>query len=230
MAQKKTSRWPKIIIFIILLLAVAAVAAYWIVPRYMSSNEPSSEYSAPSLSSTTAADADLEVNGTWNIDDAESFAGYRVLNHMGQEDIEVVGRTSDISGSIEVSDGELTEATLTVDLTTVDSGDSTRDEHMRESYLHTDEYPTATFIATEPVNVASVTEGLITVEIPGELTIHGVTQNTVLTLEATVSGEDIVAVGTTEITWSDFGVEAPSTPMSTVADSGTLEYQLTLQK
>ncbi|MDO4927557.1 MAG: YceI family protein [Corynebacterium sp.] len=230
MTEKKASRWPKVLIFIIALLAIAAIAAYFIVPRYMSSNEPSSEYSAPSLSSTAAADTDLDINGTWNINDADSFAGYRVINHMGQEDIEVVGRTSDITGTIEVSDSELTEANLTIDLTTVDSGDDTRDEHMRKSYLHTDEHPNATFVATKPVNVASITEGNITVEVPGELSIHGVTQDTVLTLEATVSGDEIVAVGTTNITWADFDVEAPSTAMSTVAETGTLEYQLTLQK
>lgn len=230
MAENNKRRWPKITFIIIAFLAIAAVAAYFLVPHFMSKNEPSSSYSAPSLEETTAADSDLDINGTWNINQDESYAGYRVMNRMGQEDIEVVGRTSDVTGEIEVEDDELTIANITVDLSTVDSGDETRDEHMRTSYLHTDKHPDATFVASESVNVASITDGVITVEVPGELTIHGVTQETTLTVEATVSGDTIVAIGTTDIAWGDFDVETPSNAMSQVSETGTLEYQLTLTK
>jgi polyisoprenoid-binding protein YceI len=61
----------------------------------------------------------------------------------------------------------------------------------------------------------------------GDLTIHGVTQSIVFPLEARLVGDTIVVVGSTAVTFSDFGVTMPSAPIVvSVEDNGILELQL----
>ena len=65
----------------------------------------------------------------------------------------------------------------------------------------------------------------------GDLTIHGVTKSVEIPLEAQLVDGTVVLVGSTEVTFSDYGVEVPSAPVVvSVSDTGTLELQLLLTK
>jgi len=65
-----------------------------------------------------------------------------------------------------------------------------------------------------------------TVTAPGSLTIHGVTNDESIELQARLVG-DVIVVGETDVTFSDYGVTMPRAPIVlSVSDAGTIEFQL----
>jgi len=84
--------------------------------------EPTTEATA-APSETATADGDL--SGTWTVASAgESFAGYRVgeeLSSVGNQT--AVGRTNDVSGSLEFDGATITAVEIEVDVTTLSSDD-----------------------------------------------------------------------------------------------------------
>lgn len=194
----------------------------------------------PDASGAPAADG---IEGTWAVegdgevgfedDESGSFAGVRIeeeLSTIGSTT--AVARTPDVTGSITIEGTTLTEASFEVDLTTITTNDRRRDDKV-QSALETGEFPTATFTLTEPVELGdgAVDGGPITVEAPGELTVHGVTHPVTVPLEAQVVEGTVVVVGSVEIAFSEWDVEVPSSPIVlSVADVGTLEVQLLLER
>ncbi len=62
-----------------------------------------------------------------------------------------------------------------------------------------------------------------------QLTVHGVTKELEFPLEAQLVNNTIVIVGSTNITFSDYGVAVPASRIVvSVEDSGILELQLLL--
>ena len=63
----------------------------------------------------------------------------------------------------------------------------------------------------------------------GDLTIHGETQSVEFPLEAQLVDGTVVLVGFLDLTFSDYGVEAPTSPIAlSVDDNGILELQFLL--
>lgn len=190
-----------------------------------------------SVPPTTAADGD--VSGTWNvrIESGEfgsgTFAGFRIAEVLASiGETEAVGRTGDVTGTVVIDGTTVTTADLEVDLTTITTDDQRRDNKVQEA-LETDQFPTATFSLTEPIELGddAATGGSVAVTATGDLTIHGVTRSTQIPLEAQLVDGTIVLVGSTEVTFSDFDVAVPSAPIVvSVEDTGTLELQLLLTR
>ena len=183
--------------------------------------------------STTAAASD-PLSGTWAVQSGQeaTFAGYRineVLTTIG--DFEVVGRTSDVSGSVTVDATTISAVDIEVDMTTLTTDNDRRDASMRSQSLETDTFPTATFTLTSPIELGAVpAEGeTISVIAVGDLTVHGVTLAVEFPLEAQWTGTAIVVVGQLPILLSDFAIEAPQAPIvAGVEDSALLELSLVL--
>jgi polyisoprenoid-binding protein YceI len=191
----------------------------------------------------SAADGADGVEGSWTVDtetgdfDYESatgtFAGFRVdeeLSSIGSTT--AVGRTGDVSGSIEIDGTTLTSAEFEVDLTTITTNESRRDDQVQEA-LDTGEYPTATFTLTEPLDLgdAAATGDAVDVTATGDLTIHGVTRPVEIPLQARLVNDTVVVVGSLDLTFSDYEVEVPQSPVVlSVDDQGTLELQLLLTR
>ena len=64
-----------------------------------------------------------------------------------------MGRTSDVTGQLLVSGTTIESATFDVDLTTVTSDESRRDNQFRTRIMDTATHPTATFELTEPIEL-----------------------------------------------------------------------------
>jgi hypothetical protein len=65
----------------------------------------------------------------------------------------------------------------------------------------------------------------------GDLTVHGVTNPVEFALDARLVDDVIVVVGSTNIVFSDFGVEVPSAPIVlSASDNGVVEFQLFFRK
>ena len=187
------------------------------------------------------ADSLGSLAGVWAVQVAEdagdlqgepvvSFAGFRVDEVLGGRigDFTAVGRTADVSGSIELTDTALVAVTVEVTMSTLRTDNGSRDGQVRRA-LNTNEFPVATFTLTEPLDLpAGMAEGAaLSGSAHGDLTIKGVTNRATFDLQAQLVGDTIVAVGSSEVVFSDYGVTAPTAPVVvSVEDHGIMELQL----
>ena len=189
--------------------------------------------SDPVAVASDAVAGDGSVAGTWNVA-VGSEAGYRVREQLANlpAESDAIGRTSDVTGSITLiaaGDGaQLTEGTLTVDTTTIASDESRRDNRMRSDGLQTDQFPTASFTITAPVDIpAAALAGTATdVTLTGDLTLHGVTKAVQIPAQAQLVDGGIQVVGSISFPLSDYGITAPNVGgfIISVADQGALEF------
>jgi len=178
---------------------------------------------------TTAASAGLD--GDWAIDTTASFAGYRVKEELASIGFtEAVGRTSDLTGGLTIAGTTLTAVVVEVDMTTLQSESSRRDGALDSRGLETGTFPTATFVLTEPIDLGSVPAvgEPVAADAVGDLTLHGVTKTVAIPLEAQlVDDGTIVVVGSLEVAFADYGIEAPTGfSVLDIEDPGTLELQI----
>jgi polyisoprenoid-binding protein YceI len=194
--------------------------------------------SVAAASAGTAAPGEA-VSGTWTVDTSigefsyedstGTFVGFRVeeeLSSIGSTT--AVGRTPSVTGSITFDGTTLTAATIEAEMAAITTDDGRRDDKVQDA-LETDQFPTATFVLSEPIDLGDAvsTGAATTVEATGDLTIHGVTTPVTLPLEAQVVDDAIVVVGSLDISLSTYGVEAPTAPMVvSVSDEATIELQL----
>ncbi len=191
---------------------------------------------------TAAADGTATgIEGTWSVDtetgafDFESatgtFAGFRVDEELaGIGAATAVGRTGDVTGTFTIEGTTVTEADFEVDLTTVTTNESRRDGRVQDA-LETGSFPTATFTLTEPIELAAgAADGeAVSATATGDLTVHGVTREIAMPVEAQLVDDTVVLVGSVDLALSDFDVEAPSSPVVLgVSDQFTLELQFLL--
>ena len=202
-------------------------------------DEPSAGAADPGADDDAGSgDALSAVAGAWTVDttigdfDFEqatgSFAGFRVDEELTIGEVTAVGRTGEVSGFIQIGAGGLEAAEITVDMSTIESDRPLRDGRTRQA-LGTDQFPTATFVLTEPVALpADAADGAaFSLEAAGELTVKGVANPAVFALDAQLVDDVIVVVGSTEVTFADYGVQAPSAPIVvSVEDHGIIEFQL----
>lgn len=190
-------------------------------------------------------DAPAGLAGVWDVQVAEnagdlqgeptvSFAGFRVDEVLGGGigDFTAVGRTADVSGSVKLTDTALVAAAVEVTMSTLRTDNGSRDNQVRRA-LNTSEFPMAVFVLVEPVELpAAMAEGAaISGSALGDLTIKGVTNRATFDLQAQLVGDTIVAVGSSDVVFSDYGVTAPTAPIVvSVEDHGIMEFQLILTR
>ncbi|HUQ77712.1 MAG TPA: YceI family protein [Patescibacteria group bacterium] len=195
---------------------------------------------APSLATASSAPVDAAaLPGTWAVA-PDSVVGYRVRERLANlsADSDAVGRTNTITGSATVAAAGTTgftvsAATFSVDMTTLTSDRSMRDNRLRRDGIETDTFPTSTFTLTEPVTVpATITSGgQIDVTLHGDLTLHGVTKTVDIPARAQLSGGLIQIAGSVSFPFSDYAINAPNIAgFVAVEDTGTLEFLVNLTK
>ena len=186
---------------------------------------------------TVAPTAD--PSGTWIVDPdigsfqdfTSSWVGYRIDEELGRGigATTAVGRTPLVTGTVEVDNGVAASAEVTADLRGLKSDRTSRDGKVLE-VLHVDQHPEAVFVMAEPVPLTTnATEMSATV--PGTLTVNGVSVSVEATFEVTLVGDVLAVVGTLPVVLADHNVVAPSASIViSVADSGTVEFQLFLTR
>ena len=70
----------------------------------------------------------------------------------------------------------------------------------------------------------------VTVSVPGQVTIHGVTKDVTATAKAQVIGGKIEIAGSVSTLMTDYGVSPPSVPFTTVDPQVTIEFDIFLAK
>ncbi len=207
-----------------------------------STPEADTSTTAP-VTSTEAPAPPAGVDGSWEVDTTvgefsflgatSSFAGFRIAEELANfGNNTAVGRTPAVAGTVVFSGAQMDSAEIVADFTQIVTDQSRRDRRVKEA-LETGSFPTAKFATTEPIDLGTVpVEGdPIEVTAVGELTIHGVTNEVEIPLEAQLSGDLIVVVGSVNILLSDYGVTAPTAPLViSVSDTATVEMQLFLRR
>jgi polyisoprenoid-binding protein YceI len=149
---------------------------------------------------------------TWAIDPAHSSVNFEIV-HMGVSHVH--GAFGNVKGSVTLDVKDITKSAVsaTIDTTTVSTGVTQRDNHLKsDAFFDVAKYPTMTFQS------ASLTRASGKLQLVGNLTINGVTKSVTLDLEGptppqTMQGKTISgfsASGT--IKRSDYGFGAKFPP------------------
>ena len=244
MERKRRRRWPFVVLGVLVLLAVAGVAVWYFVIREDAPEKANIDTASQTLDTlddsgpVTAAD----LAGDWTIDTSVgsfddftgTWAGYRFDEELAQiGSTTAVGRSPDVSGSMTVADDEVTGVEVDVDMTTLHSDQSFRDEAIRSQGLQTNDFPTGSFRLTEPVALPDGVESgePVQAKASGELTLHGVTKEVTIDLEATLKGDHAVVVGSSPVAMDDFDIDAPQgARVLSVNSDGEFEFQLFFAK
>lgn len=191
----------------------------------------------PAADPEPAADEPAEAVATpqddgsiWMITDASEL-GYRIKEVLFGVDTAAVGRTNQITGSLSIDGTAVTEAEFVVDVATITSDESKRDGQFRDRIMSTDEFPTAVFTLTEPIELGTEpAEGVeVATSATGELTLRGVTNPVTFELTAQLTNGKIGVLGNIPIVFADYSIANPSFGGVTTEDNGLLEFVLVFE-
>ena len=164
---------------------------------------------------------------------------YRVREKLGflPAESDAVGRTSQITGQASVTESRvgvrITAASFKVAVNTLKSDEAMRDQHIRAIGLQSDEYPTATFVLSDPLSLPSsaLSGRVVDVRVTGVFNIHGTARTETVPLQTALSNTTIHAVGSLTFPWSTFNMTAPSVAgFVSVSGKATMEFDLRLQR
>jgi polyisoprenoid-binding protein YceI len=119
----------------------------------------------------------LAQTSAWTTDPAHSGVNF-TIRHGGVSNVH--GRFGGVKGTLVYNEADITKSTVTVtiDTTTVDTGEPARDAHLKtDAFLDVAKFPTATFTSSGVVKNGSK------LTVNGNLTLHGVTLPVVLDVE-----------------------------------------------
>ncbi len=197
---------------------------------------------SPPSSAAAASASTSALAGAWSVA-AGSLAGYRVKEKFaGQTSThEAVARTSTVTGSLSVAGDpgalQASGISIVVKLAALQSVDQVagfnvgnRDRIVTQA-LSVQQFPDATFKAASFALPAGLEAGQpVTIRVPGQLTVHGVTKDVTATIQAQLSGDKVQVAGSIVTAMTDFGVTPPQVPITVVEPQVTIEFQLTFAR
>lgn len=129
------------------------------------------------------------------------------------EDIEGISNTG--SSVIDAKTGNLI---FRVNNTSFQFKKKLMQEHFNENYMESEKYPVSAFkgALAEPLNLNL--DGVRTVMVEGNLTIHGVTKNYKTKAEITVSKGSLIANAVFKVKIADHGIEIPTLVFKNIAE------------
>jgi polyisoprenoid-binding protein YceI len=191
-------------------------------------SSPAASTPAASASSTSSAGtaAAGTVAGTWHVA-AGSIVGYRVNEVLAGQNNVAVGRTSEVSGSMTVRGRTVRAASFTVQMDTIKSDQSQRDDQFNNRIMDTATYPTGTLTLTSPIALGALPAdgALRTYHATGNLALHGKARSVTFTLQAERTSSGIEVSGSIPILFANWGIGNPSFgSFVTTQNHGELEF------
>ena len=234
-------RTGKLVIVGVVVLVLALGGGYLLLASRTSDSpppaalDPAPSTTAGQATGTTQADGAATPDGTWQVSgDGSSYVGYRVKEQLAFLDSpsEAVGRSTAVTGTMEVAGDTVEKVRIEADLTRLTSDESRRDNAIRQRGLESERYPTATLELAEPIKLASApVEGQeVRGQGKGRLTVHGVTREVALDLQGRWNGSTIQVVGQLPVNMSDYQIQAPRFgPVVSIEDSLTVDLNLVFE-
>jgi polyisoprenoid-binding protein YceI len=177
-----------------------------------------------------AAPLALAQTSTWISDPAHSEVDFSI-SHLTISNVH--GRFGTVAATLAFNEADITKSSVkaTIDVTGVDTGNSSRDSDLKSAnFFDVEKFPTATFTST------SVAKNGNKLTINGNLTLNGVTKPVVLDAEGPtgpISGMDHKPhagfSATTTVRRSDFGI-GPKYPAAVLGDEVKLTIELDVAK
>ena len=232
-----------VIVGVVVLLAALGGGYLLLVNRTSDSPPPAALDPAPATTTggatgTTQAQGDgaATPDGTWQVgDDGSSYVGYRVKEQLAFLDSpsEAVGRSTAVTGTMEVAGDTVEKVRIEADLTRLTSDETRRDNAIRQRGLESERYPTATLELAEPIQLESTpAQGEeVRGQGKGRLTVHGVTREVDLDLGGLWNGSTIQVVGQLPVKMSDFQIQAPRFgPVVSIQDGLAIDLNLVFER
>jgi polyisoprenoid-binding protein YceI len=144
----------------------------------------------------------------------------------------VHGRAPQISGTLDAIPGTAgdwkVQSRIVVAAAAMESGSESRDRKMREKTLEVDKYPEIVFEARRVVgDLSKLRPGERgTVEVTGDLTVHGKTVSVRLPVDVQLLEGGAVLSGSFPLAWKQFGLADPSFGIITVREPMKIAFRL----
>jgi polyisoprenoid-binding protein YceI len=187
-----------------------------------------------SAGSGTAASA---LDGTYTVTPGgtDDFVGYRVTEKLVANVVQstATGRTNDVTAAMTVRGTTVSDVTVTADLRSLTSDSSLRDGRIRDQGLESNRFPQAKFVLTTPIQLPKQPAAgeTVTADATGDFTLHGVTKRVTVSMQGRWDGKVVQVVGSMPITFGDYGIRAPGSPLvASIDDHGEMELKLFFQK
>lgn len=219
-------------VVVIAIVATAALGARLL----LGSHQSPSPFALGTAAHTGSVSA---LAGQWTTGSG-SVVGYRAKEQFINQpsETEAVARTSSVKGTLVVAvEGgtvNVSRMKFTVDLASLVSQDKyatyqvyQRDFFVRTIYLETASFPTATFVA-DSAKFPLPSSGPVSVDVPGKLTVHGVTKAVTAHVQASSTGSQAEIVGSMDVDMRDFAIEPPDISFTRAEPGVTIEFDLKL--
>ena len=217
------------------ILALAAASFGW----FATQPPPVTQSPANEAQVDTPAPVEAEKGGAlFTVTPESSEARYRVQEQLAQRDLpnDAVGATNNVSGSIVVDrNGAVVpeQSRVVVDMASLESDSTRRDNYVRNNTLETQEYPTAEFVVREAPGLPNPlpTSGEARFQVVGDLTVHGVTRPATWDVMAQFDEEGATVNAITSVAITDFEMTPPQVgPVLSIEDEAGLELDLRLER
>ena len=191
---------------------------------------PAGTTAAPGTTSPADASAPTGFDGDWAPTEASEF-GYRVDEVIAGANVTAVGRSSEIDGLLTIEGTTATVVDIEVMVESIQSDDALRNAQFRGRIMSVDEFPTATFRLTEPIEFGMIPTGdeQVTATATGELTLRGVTNPVTFEVTAQTTDGRIGVLGSIPVLFEDYGIDNPSFGAVSVEDDGLVEFVLVFE-
>lgn len=138
----------------------------------------------------------------------------------------IVGRTSEVTGSLVIFHQEIASGSFQVDLSKLTIGGKQNASFFQ--LLDTSTYPMATLTLTQPIVFPSLSTNGQTIESQAtvSLAMHGITHAVTLTIMARYNGSVLEATGSVSVRASDWGIKSPFG----VHNNAVIEFLVVLRK
>lgn len=128
----------------------------------------------------------------------------------------VHGKAPQLAGTVSAEPGpggkwQITSR-IVVKAAAMETGNGSRDQKMREKILETDRFPEIVFESTRvATDLSRFRKGeRFTVEVTGDLTVHGKASSIQLPVDVEVTSERVILTGTFPLNWRQYGLPDPS--------------------
>jgi polyisoprenoid-binding protein YceI len=222
---------------LVLVVAVLAVGVPYAYIHWVEGDQPPplSVESVPTPSATAgsvAAEPVTSLDGGWTVGTG-SQAGYRVPETLAGQRTTAVGRTDSVTGSVVLSGATVSTGSISVDVGSIRSDRSERDQQFTGRIMEASRFPTATFTLTKAIELGTVPAvgSTVTATATGNLTLHGVTKAVSFPVAVKRSAASVAVAGTIPVRYADYQIDNPSIGgFVSVGDAGSVEFLLVLTK